>query len=100
MIQPIPGLPQTTVGASSATAAAKEGATGPDFLNTLRSAVEQVSQLQSEADAKVGGMFTGDGQDVHSTMIAVEKADLAFELMVQVRNKIVSAYQEISRIPF
>ena len=100
MIQPIPGLPQPSSGASSATAAAKEAATGPDFLNTLRSAVEQVSQLQSEADAKVGGMFTGDGQDVHSTMIAVEKADLAFELMVQVRNKIVSAYQEISRIPF
>jgi flagellar hook-basal body complex protein FliE len=100
MIQPIPGLPQTSAGASPATAAAKDTATGSDFLNTLRGAVEQVSLLQSEADAKVAGMFTGDGQDVHSTMIAVEKADLAFELMVQVRNKIVSAYQEISHIPF
>jgi flagellar hook-basal body complex protein FliE len=45
-------------------------------------------------------MLSGDGQDIHSTMIAVQKADLAFELMVEMRNKIVSAYQEISRIPF
>jgi flagellar hook-basal body complex protein FliE len=45
-------------------------------------------------------MLTGNGQDVHSAMIAVEKANLTFELMVQVRNKIISAYQEVSRIPF
>ena len=45
-------------------------------------------------------MLSGDGQDIHSTMIAVQKADLAFEMMVEMRNKIVSAYQEISRIPF
>jgi flagellar hook-basal body complex protein FliE len=45
-------------------------------------------------------MLSGNGQDVHSAMIAVQKADLAFELMVEMRNKIVSAYQEISRIPF
>ena len=42
----------------------------------------------------------GTGEDVHSAMIAIEKADLAFQLMVQVRNKIVQAYQEISRMPF
>ncbi len=45
-------------------------------------------------------MLNGNGQDVHSAMIAVEKANLTFELMVQVRNKIISAYQEVSRIPF
>ncbi len=45
-------------------------------------------------------MLSGNGQDVHSAMIAVEKANLTFELMVQVRNKIISAYQEVSRIPF
>ena len=73
---------------------------GSEFLDTLRSAVNQVSQLQSDADTKTASMLNGDGQDVHSAMIAVEKATLAFELMVQVRNKIVSAYQEVSRIPF
>jgi len=62
--------------------------------------VGQVKDLQSQADTQVAGMLNGDGQDVHSAMIAVEKANLSFELMLQVRNKIVSAYQEISRIPF
>jgi flagellar hook-basal body complex protein FliE len=69
-------------------------------LNELRGAVDQVNQLQSDASTKVSSMLSGNGQDIHSTMIAVQKADLAFELMVEMRNKIVSAYQEISRIPF
>ena len=73
---------------------------GAHFLDTLRSAVDQVGQLQSEADAQVASMLNGNGQDVHAAMIAVEKANLTFELMVQVRNKIISAYQEVSRIPF
>jgi flagellar hook-basal body complex protein FliE len=100
MIQPIPGVPQAISGATDAAASAPQADGGSDFLNTLRSAVDQVSQLQSEASMKVSTMLSGNGQDVHSAMIAVQKADLAFELMVEMRNKIVSAYQEISRIPF
>jgi flagellar hook-basal body complex protein FliE len=45
-------------------------------------------------------LLQGDRQDVHNVMISVEKADVAFQLMMQVRNKIVSAYQEISRMQF
>ena len=45
-------------------------------------------------------MVSGQGADVHSAMIAVEKADLSFQLMMQVRNKIVDAYQQISQMPF
>ena len=71
-----------------------------EFMNTLRSAIDQVGQLQSEADGKVAQLLTGNGQDVHSAMIAVEKASLAFQMMVQVRNKIVQAYQQVSGIPF
>jgi flagellar hook-basal body complex protein FliE len=70
------------------------------FLETLRGAMDQVNQLQQTADAKVAGMLDGNGMDVHSAMIAVEKADLSFQLMMQVRNKIVQAYQEISRMQF
>ena len=44
------------------------------------------------------GVVEGNGTDVHSALIAVEKADLSFQLMMQVRNKIVSAYEEISRM--
>jgi len=71
-----------------------------DFMSTLNNAMEQVGQLQSDADGKVAQLLTGNGQDVHSAMIAVEKASLAFAMMVQVRNKIVQAYQQVSSMQF
>ena len=49
---------------------------------------------------KVAELVQGDRQDVHNVMIAVEKADIAFQLMMQVRNKIVNAYQEVSKLQF
>jgi flagellar hook-basal body complex protein FliE len=70
------------------------------FTETLRGAMDQVDQLQNTADNKVSELLSGNGMDVHSAMVAVEKADLSFQLMMQVRNKIVSAYQEISRMQF
>ena len=44
------------------------------------------------------GDLAGDGADVHSALIAVEKADLSFQLMMQVRNKILNAYDEINKM--
>ena len=77
---------------------------GPGELGFSRHAAQRCRSgepdLQSQADTQVASMLNGNGQDVHSAMIAVEKANLTFELMVQVRNKIVSAYQEVSKIPF
>lgn len=74
--------------------------TAPAFREMLNEAIEDIHHLQSEAENKVSGVLGGDGTDVHTAMIAVEKADLSFQLMMQVRNKIVSAYQEISRMQF
>lgn len=98
----IPGLvPSTPELASGSASGIGGGAAGDtDFMSTLRNAMDQVGELQSEADGKVAQLLTGNGQDVHSTMIAVQKASLAFEMMVQVRNKIVQAYQQVSGIPF
>ncbi len=76
------------------------GAGSGGFGETLRSAMAEMGNLQSQADTKVGSVLEGNGGDVHSALIAVEKADLSFQLMMQVRNKIVSAYQEISRMQF
>ncbi len=59
-----------------------------------------MQQLEGQAESKVAGVVAGTGTDVHSALIAVEKADLSFQLMMQVRNKIVSAYEEISRMQF
>ena len=70
------------------------------FLDTLKSAISTADQIGNTASQQVSGVLTGSGGDVHTAMIAVEKADLSFQMMMQVRNKIVQAYQEISRMPF
>jgi flagellar hook-basal body complex protein FliE len=88
----LPSLP----GATSATSGSREWG----FVETLRGAMDQVQQLQTAADKSTGALIEGSGMDVHSAMIAVEKADLSFQLMMQVRSKIVAAYQEISRMQF
>ncbi len=76
------------------------GQPGSGFADVLDSAMNDMAELQGQAEEKVAGVLGGNGVDVHSAMIAVEKADLSFQLMMQVRNKIVSAYQEISRMQF
>lgn len=70
------------------------------FSETLQEAMDQVQSAQGEAEAKVAQLLNGSGGDVHTAMIAVEKADLSFQLMMQVRNKIVQAYQQISNMQF
>jgi len=73
---------------------------GGGFAETLRSAMDEMGELSAQAQTRVASVLEGTGGDVHSALIAVEKADLSFQLMMQVRNKIVSAYQEISRMQF
>jgi flagellar hook-basal body complex protein FliE len=95
-------IPVTNLNPAAAPTATSSSAGGREwgFVETLRGAMDQVNQLQTAADNKMGALLEGNGMDVHSAMIAVEKADLSFELMMQVRNKIVQAYQEISRMQF
>lgn len=96
MTNPISGIPGGMVAGEGKTTGPREWG----FVETLRGAIDQAEELQGAADAKVSGLLAGNGMDVHSAMIAVEKADLSFQLMMQVRNKIVAAYQEISRMQF
>jgi flagellar hook-basal body complex protein FliE len=99
MANTIQGLPVAELGKAASRAAV--GSSGQaDFFETLQGAMDQVEQLHTDAQGKVAGMLDGTGDDVHSAMIAVEKAGLAFEMMVQVRNKIVQAYQTVSQMPF
>ena len=96
-ISGINGLGQN-IGATGNTSPAS--GEGTDFVRTLEETMQNVEALQTEAEKQVEGMVSGQGVDVHSAMIAVEKADLSFQLMMQVRNKIVDAYQQISQMPF
>jgi len=69
-----------------------------NFGEMFSNAIKEVDQLQKSADQQIEGLFLQkDGVTPHGAMIALEKADIAFQLMNQVRSKIVRAYEEIMR---
>jgi flagellar hook-basal body complex protein FliE len=71
---------------------------GASFGDVLKDSLSQVNQLQHEADKAITELATGGQTTLHDTMLALQKADLSFRLMMQVRNKIVEAYQEVVRM--
>ena len=68
------------------------------FGDILGDAINQVNSLQSQAGEEVQRVMTGETTDIHTAMIAVQQADVSFQMMMQVRNKLVSAYQEIMKL--
>ncbi|HWW51623.1 MAG TPA: flagellar hook-basal body complex protein FliE [Verrucomicrobiae bacterium] len=98
---PITGLASiSAVTQPAGGAGAAPSADSSDFLSTLDTMMSQASGTPTDYETQVTQLLQGNGQDLHSAMIAVEKADLSFQLMMQVRNKIIAAYQTISQIPF
>jgi len=71
---------------------------GRSFGKVLQESIQEVNRLQVEADSAIDELAIGQTGSVHETMIAVEKADTSFRLMMQVRNKIIDAYHEIMRM--
>lgn len=68
------------------------------FANTLKEAIGSVNALQKSADVQAQQLATGKNQNLHETMIATEKADIALRLMVSVRNKVIDAYHEVMKM--
>ena len=75
------------------------GGKDASFDNVLKKFVADVNSLQVQADELQNKLATDEVTDVHDVMIAVEKANISMELMLEIRNKIVEAYQEIMRMP-
>jgi flagellar hook-basal body complex protein FliE len=71
---------------------------GGEFQSLLNSAIQNVSSAQNNADAAVQSFLSGETDEIHSTILATQRADLQFDMFMQVRNKVVSAYQEIMRM--
>lgn len=67
------------------------------FGNMLARSLSDANRLKLEADEAVENLAAGKQKDIHATMIDLEKADVAFQLLMQVRNKIISAYETIMR---
>jgi flagellar hook-basal body complex protein FliE len=100
----ITGIPTTTVtGVRTPIASApppSSKASDSPFSDLLTDAVGKVSQLEDQARTAVEGLMTGSGVDVHQVMIASEKASMAFELALAVRNKAVQSYQSVMSMQF
>ncbi len=68
-----------------------------NFSDILKGALNSVNNAQSEADEAVKQVLSGESNDIHDTMIALQKADVSLKMMLEVRNKILEAYQEVMR---
>jgi flagellar hook-basal body complex protein FliE len=86
------GLPKIATDDTSATSS------GGDFSDALGRVVDAVESTEAQANTAVSGMLSGS-TDVHDAMIALQRADLTLQFSVQIRNKLVQAYQEIMRMP-
>lgn len=71
---------------------------GKSFKDVLTETIGEVQRLQTEADTTIRKLVAGEIKDVGEAVIAVEKADVSFQTMMAVRNKIVAAYEEIMRM--
>jgi flagellar hook-basal body complex protein FliE len=74
------------------------GKNAPSFQETLSSFMKDVNSMQLKADESINRMAAGEITDVHQVMNAVEEANTAFNMMMEIRNKVMDAYQEVLRM--
>ena len=72
--------------------------TQTNFQDVLKTAIRNVEASSAQADTAVANYMSGNNQEVHSMVLSTQNADLNFEMFMQVRNKVVSAYEEIMRM--
>jgi flagellar hook-basal body complex protein FliE len=69
-----------------------------DFATELRRQLEQVNQVQAEADAGIQNLLTGRSDNLTEVLAATRKAEVAFSLLMEIRNKLVDAYTELKQL--
>ncbi len=88
------GIPQIPLTSPASQPAGKTG----DFQNLLESAIGQVERSRAGAEQMTKDFISGDNEEVHAVALATQRAELELDLTLQIRNKVVSAYQEIMRM--
>jgi flagellar hook-basal body complex protein FliE len=96
--QPAQGISNAASPANAGDMAGIGGTGGVDFGSTLNRLVNAVESSNAQANQATAGMIDGT-TDVHDAMIALQRADMTFQLTMQIRNKLVNAYQEMMRMP-
>lgn len=77
---------------------AAAGTNQTSFKDMLLDSIQQVNSMQHEADVAVQQLMTGDDVDPAVVLTTIQKADMSFRMMMQIRNKLVAAYQEIKEM--
>ena len=92
-LNPVSGSSKPGQGSGSA------GAEGNlQFGDLLKQALQEVNQVSSHAEDEARNLMTGESVDMHTAMLAVQKADLSFQMMMAVRSKLIDAYREVMRM--
>jgi len=94
LIPPISNTPASDTPGESGKAGENKGS----FGEVLKDKIGEINKLQLDADAAIAKVELSDSGSVHEAMIALEKANISFRTMMQVRNKILEAYQEVMRM--
>jgi flagellar hook-basal body complex protein FliE len=92
-LSPVSGISNSSQGSGAPGA---EG--GPAFSDLLKQALHEVNQVSAQADDEARNLMTGESADMHTAMLAVQKADLSFQMMMAVRSKLIDAYREVMRM--
>ena len=93
-----PILPISPATLPDAIRPAGQAKAGGSFQDVFQSALQTVEATGQAASASMERFLAGEGEELHTTIMATQKAELSFELFMQARNKVVSAYQEIMRM--
>jgi flagellar hook-basal body complex protein FliE len=93
-----PILPVSGVTLPETIRAGSQSATGGGFQEVLSGAIQKVETFGQNASASVERFLSGENEELHTTILATQQAELSMELFLQARNKVVSAYQEIMRM--
>ncbi|MGA3238081.1 MAG: flagellar hook-basal body complex protein FliE [Bryobacteraceae bacterium] len=95
----LPILPVSSIALPDTLAPAAVGASsGGAFQDVLNGAIQRVESLQTNASSAVQNFLSGEGGELHTAILASQRADLGFDMFMQVRNKVVGAYQEIMKM--
>jgi flagellar hook-basal body complex protein FliE len=92
-----PAKPLTEV-AKGAAQSGEGTAEGLNFSDMLKQAMQEVSAAEHTAQQEARNLMTGQETDMHTAILAVQKADVSFQMMMAVRSKLISAYQEVMRM--
>jgi flagellar hook-basal body complex protein FliE len=98
--QGIPGADGFLDAATNTSASTAASTASVPFAGMFQTMVERTGELDRKASQAVTGLLSGQGVEIHDAMIATQKADMAFELALQIRNKAVGAYQQMMSMQF